>query len=122
MLPNRPSDLNGLNRQALPMTPSTLKEWSSTPRFDPSATYEPQDWSAAICNDACFSPEVELVEHAIKFPQRQVQGKVNFVAYKLRVYRWTFQRDSNLYSADESSMDTLCMDWNPQDTSAFIAI
>ncbi|TXC12276.1 hypothetical protein FocTR4_00006983, partial [Fusarium oxysporum f. sp. cubense] len=40
-----------------------------------------------------FSPERELVEHAIKFSQRQVEGKVNLVAYKLRVYRWTVQRD-----------------------------
>ncbi|KAM5518493.1 hypothetical protein FOXYSP1_09278 [Fusarium oxysporum f. sp. phaseoli] len=40
-----------------------------------------------------FSPERELVEHAIKFSQRQIEGKVNLVAYKLRVYRWTFQRD-----------------------------
>ncbi len=41
-----------------------------------------------------FSPERELVEHAIKFSQRQVEGKVNLVAYKgVCVRRWTFQRD-----------------------------
>ncbi|KAH8906880.1 hypothetical protein BR93DRAFT_968441 [Coniochaeta sp. PMI_546] len=29
---------------------------------------------------------------------------------------------SNLYSEDESSMDTLDMNWTPQDTTGFIAI
>ncbi|KAJ9149722.1 Arginosuccinate synthetase [Coniochaeta hoffmannii] len=82
-----------------------------------------QDWSAAIYNGMYFSPERELVEHAIKFSQRQVEGKVNLVAYKGCAYVvGRSSETSNLYSADESSMDTLDMNWTPQDTSGFIAI
>ncbi|KAF5616800.1 argininosuccinate synthase [Fusarium sp. NRRL 25303] len=32
------------------------------------------------------------------------------------------EQASNLYSTDESNMDTLYMDWTSQDTSDFIAI
>ncbi|KAI0532292.1 arginosuccinate synthetase [Xylaria digitata] len=82
-----------------------------------------QDWSAAIYNGMYFSPEREFVEHAIKFSQRQVEGKVNLVAYKGCAYVvGRSSETSNLYSADESSMDTLDMNWTPQDTSGFIAI
>ncbi|KAL6356236.1 hypothetical protein LRP88_09827 [Fusarium phalaenopsidis] len=82
-----------------------------------------QDWSAAIYNGMYFSPERELVEHAIKFSQRQVEGKVNLVAYKGCAYVvGRSSETSNLYSADESSMDTLDMNWTPQDTTGFIAI
>ncbi|KAK7425856.1 hypothetical protein QQZ08_007706 [Neonectria magnoliae] len=82
-----------------------------------------QDWSAAIYNGMYFSPERELVEHAIKFSQRQVEGKVSLVAYKGCAYVvGRSSETSNLYSADESSMDTLDMNWTPQDTSGFIAI
>jgi len=82
-----------------------------------------QDWSAAIYNGMYFSPERELVEHAIKFSQRQVEGKVSLVAYKGCAYVvGRSSKTSNLYSADESSMDTLDMNWTPQDTSGFIAI
>lgn len=70
-----------------------------------------------------FSPERELVEHAITFSQRQVEGKVNLVAYKGCAYVvGRSSETSNLYSEDESSMDTLDMNWTPQDTSGFIAI
>ncbi|UPK89676.1 hypothetical protein LCI18_000611 [Fusarium solani-melongenae] len=82
-----------------------------------------QDWSAAIYNGMYFSPERELVEHAIKFSQRQVEGKVNLVAYKGCAYVvGRSSETSNLYSADESSMDALDMNWTPQDTTGFIAI
>ncbi|KAJ4170088.1 hypothetical protein NW754_006229 [Fusarium falciforme] len=82
-----------------------------------------QDWSAAIYNGMYFGPERELVEHAIKFSQRQVEGKVNLVAYKGCAYVvGRSSETSNLYSADESSMDTLDMNWTPQDTTGFIAI
>lgn len=82
-----------------------------------------QDWSAAIYNGMYFSPERELVEHAIKFSQRQVEGKVSLVAYKGCAYVvGRSSETSNLYSADESSMDTLDMNWTPQDTTGFIAI
>lgn len=82
-----------------------------------------QDWSACIYNGMYFSPEREFVEHAIKFSQRQVEGKVNLVAYKGCAYVvGRSSATSNLYSADESSMDTLDMNWTPQDTSGFIAI
>jgi argininosuccinate synthase len=70
-----------------------------------------------------FTPEREFVEHAIKFSQRQVEGKVNLIAYKGRAYVvGRSSETSNLYSADESSMDTLDMNWTPQDTTGFIAI
>lgn len=70
-----------------------------------------------------LSPEREFVEHAIKFSQRQVEGKVSLVAYKGCAYVvGRSSETSSLYSADESSMDTLNMNWTPQDTSGFIAI
>ncbi|KAL3607195.1 hypothetical protein FPOAC2_02170 [Fusarium poae] len=82
-----------------------------------------QDWSACIYNGMYFSPERELVEHAIKFSQRQVEGKVSLVAYKGNAYVvGRSSETSNLYSEDESSMDTLDMNWTPQDTTGFIAI
>ncbi|KAI9901425.1 hypothetical protein N3K66_003242 [Trichothecium roseum] len=82
-----------------------------------------QDWSAAIYNGMYFSPEREFVEHSIKFSQRQVEGKVSLVAYKGSAYVvGRSSETSNLYSEDESSMDTLDMNWTPQDTSGFIAI
>ncbi|KAH7167389.1 hypothetical protein DER46DRAFT_660016 [Fusarium sp. MPI-SDFR-AT-0072] len=40
-----------------------------------------------LVRDMYFSPERELVENAIKLSQRQVKGKVNLVAYKLRAIR-----------------------------------
>ncbi|OIW32959.1 arginosuccinate synthetase [Coniochaeta ligniaria NRRL 30616] len=82
-----------------------------------------QDWSAAIYNGMYFSPEREFIQHAIEFSQRQVEGKVSLVAYKGCAYVvGRSSATSNLYSADESSMDTLDMNWTPQDTSGFIAI
>ncbi|KAI0552329.1 argininosuccinate synthase [Xylaria curta] len=81
------------------------------------------DWSTAIYNGMYFTPEREFVEHAIKFSQRQVDGKVNLVAYKGCAYVvGRSSETSNLYSEDESSMDTLDMNWTPQDTTGFIAI
>ena len=70
-----------------------------------------------------FTPEREFVEHAIKFSQRQVDGKVDLVAYKGCAYVvGRSSETSNLYSEDESSMDSLDMDWTVQDTTGFIAI
>ncbi|RYP53983.1 hypothetical protein DL768_001133 [Monosporascus sp. mg162] len=81
------------------------------------------DWSTAIYNGMYFTPEREFVEHAIKFSQRQVDGKVDLVAYKGCAYVvGRSSETSNLYSEDESSMDTLDMNWTPQDTTGFIAI
>lgn len=57
-----------------------------------------------------FSPEREFVQHAIEFSQHQVKGKVKLVAYKGCAYVvGRSSETSNLYSADESSMDTLDM-------------
>ncbi|KEZ46429.1 hypothetical protein SAPIO_CDS0754 [Scedosporium apiospermum] len=82
-----------------------------------------KDWSDAIYNGMYFSPEREFVQHAIKFSQRQVEGKVSLVAYKGCAYVvGRSSETSNLYSADESSMDTLDMNWTPQDASGFISI
>lgn len=70
------------------------------------------------------SPEPKLVvEYGIKFLQCQVERKVTLVAYKGCAYVVGCSSEtSNLYSADESSMNTLDMTWTPQDTSGFIAI
>lgn len=81
------------------------------------------DWATAIYNGMYFTPEREFVEHAIKFSQRQVDGKVDLVAYKGCAYVvGRSSETSNLYSEDESSMDSLDMDWTVQDTTGFIAI
>ncbi|PNP48424.1 hypothetical protein TGAMA5MH_00462 [Trichoderma gamsii] len=82
-----------------------------------------QDWLAAIYNGMHFSSEREFVQHAIEFSQRQVEGKVKLVSYKGCAYVvGRSSKTSNLYSADESSMDTLDMNCTPQDTPGFIAI
>ncbi|TGJ84451.1 hypothetical protein E0Z10_g4329 [Xylaria hypoxylon] len=53
----------------------------------------------------------------------EVDGKVDLVAYKGCAYVvGRSSETSNLYSEDESSMDTLDMNWTPQDTTGFIAI
>ncbi|KAI0198856.1 argininosuccinate synthase [Astrocystis sublimbata] len=83
-----------------------------------------QDWSTCIYNGMYFTPEREFVEHAIKFSQRQVDGKVDLVAYKGCAYVvGRSSETSNLYSDKESSMDTLAhQDWTPEHTTGFIAI
>jgi argininosuccinate synthase len=70
-----------------------------------------------------FSPEREYTQNAIEFSQRQVDGKVKMMAYKGCAYVvGRSSETSNLYSEEESSMDTLDMTWTPMDTSGFIAI
>lgn len=55
-----------------------------------------------------FSPEREFLQNSIEFSQRQVDGKVNMMAYKGNAYvTGRSSESSNLYSETESSMDTL---------------
>lgn len=55
-----------------------------------------------------FSPEREFLQNSIEFSQRQVDGKVNMMAYKGNAYvLGRSSETSNLYSETESSMDTL---------------
>ncbi|KAI0545244.1 hypothetical protein F4679DRAFT_561735, partial [Xylaria curta] len=56
------------------------------------------------------TPEREFVEHAIKLSRRQVDGKVDLVAYKGCAYvDGRSSETSNVYSEDENLMDTLDM-------------
>lgn len=70
-----------------------------------------------------FSLERELVEHANRFSQLEVKGKVSLVAYK--GYAYVVGRSSEDLQPllrDMSSVDTLDITWMPQDTPGCIAI
>ncbi|KAF5256717.1 hypothetical protein FOXYS1_12794 [Fusarium oxysporum] len=70
-----------------------------------------------------FTPEREFVQQAISFSQKQVDGKVEALAYKGNVIIvGRSSETSNLYSEEESSMDTLDMDWSVEDTTGFINV
>lgn len=87
-----------------------------------------------------FTPEREFVQNAIAFSQKQVDGKVEALAYKGNVIIvGRSSETSNLYSEEESSMastqrglfriktnirmqDTLDMDWSVEDTTGFINV
>ncbi|KAH7309617.1 argininosuccinate synthase [Stachybotrys elegans] len=70
-----------------------------------------------------FTPEREFVQQAISFSQKQVDGKVEALAYKGNVIIvGRSSETSNLYSEEESSMDTLNMDWSVEDTTGFINV
>jgi len=79
-------------------------------------------WSELIYNGLYFSPEREFVQNSLEFAQKDVTGEV-----RLHLYRgntWILGRSSeasNLYSAEESSMDSL-VDFSPVDTTGFINI
>ncbi|KAK2591068.1 hypothetical protein QQS21_011244 [Conoideocrella luteorostrata] len=80
------------------------------------------NWTACLYNGMYFSPEREFLHNSIIFSQRQVEGKVNMVAYKGSAFVvGRSSETSNLYSETESSMDTL-EGFSPMDTSGFIAI
>ncbi|KAF4956053.1 hypothetical protein FGADI_4078 [Fusarium gaditjirri] len=81
------------------------------------------DWAQCIYNGMYFTPEREFVQNAIAFSQKQVDGKVEALAYKGNVIIvGRSSETSNLYSEEESSMDTLDMDWSVEDTTGFINV
>ncbi|KAM5356304.1 hypothetical protein ACJ41O_002950 [Fusarium nematophilum] len=70
-----------------------------------------------------FTPEREFVQQSISISQKQVDGKVEALAYKGNVIIvGRSSETSNLYSEEESSMDTLEMDWSVEDTTGFINV
>lgn len=69
-----------------------------------------------------FSPERELLENSIIYSQKHVNGTVNMMVYKGAAHVLSRSApDSNLYSEEQASMDTL-EGFSPEDTSGFIAI
>ncbi|KAL2754439.1 hypothetical protein ACRALDRAFT_1042092 [Sodiomyces alcalophilus JCM 7366] len=79
-------------------------------------------WSRQLYNGMYFSPEREFVENSIIASQENVNGIVRMMVYKGNAY--TIGRSSetsNLYSEEDSSMDSLDT-FSPMDTSGFIAI
>ncbi|KIM96257.1 hypothetical protein OIDMADRAFT_58600 [Oidiodendron maius Zn] len=79
-------------------------------------------WSRLLYNGMYFSPEREFVENAMLFSQKNVTGEVRMMAYKGNVYVQGRKSDaSNLYSAEEASMDSL-EGFSPMDTTGFIEI
>ncbi|KAM3499404.1 hypothetical protein MY10362_007332 [Beauveria mimosiformis] len=80
------------------------------------------EWSQCLYNGMYFSPERELLENSIIYSQRHVNGTVNMMVYKGAVHVLSRSApDSNLYSEEQASMDTL-EGFSPEDTSGFIAI
>ncbi|KAI5867365.1 arginosuccinate synthetase [Durotheca rogersii] len=70
-----------------------------------------------------FTPEREFVQQSISISQKQVDGKVEALAYKGNVIIvGRSSETSNLYSEEESSMDTLEMDWSVEDATGFINV
>ncbi|KAL7622114.1 hypothetical protein AAE478_007616 [Parahypoxylon ruwenzoriense] len=79
-------------------------------------------WSRLIYNGMYFSPEREFVENSIVFSQKNVTGEVRMMAYKGNAYVLGRKSDaSNLYSAEDASMDSL-EGFSPMDTTGFIEI
>jgi len=69
-----------------------------------------------------FSPERELLENSIVFSQKHVHGKVDMMVYKGAAHVLSRSApESNLYSEEQASMDTL-EGFSPEDTTGFIAI
>ncbi|KAF4977804.1 hypothetical protein FZEAL_5711 [Fusarium zealandicum] len=80
------------------------------------------EWSQCLYNGMYFSPERELLENSITFSQKHVAGKVDMMVYKGAAHVLSRSApESNLYSEEEASMDTL-EGFSPEDTSGFIAI
>ncbi|KAI1432011.1 argininosuccinate synthase [Xylaria sp. CBS 124048] len=80
------------------------------------------EWSQCLYNGMYFSPEREFLENSIVFSQKNVNGKVDMMAYKGNSYvLGRSSETSNLYSETEASMDSL-EGFSPEDTSGFIAI
>ncbi|KAH9888288.1 argininosuccinate synthase [Xylariomycetidae sp. FL2044] len=84
--------------------------------------YIGNEWSQCLYNGMYFSPERELLENSIHFSQKHVHGTVNMMVYKGAAHVLSRSApESNLYSEEQASMDTL-EGFSPEDTSGFIAI
>jgi argininosuccinate synthase len=80
------------------------------------------EWSQCLYNGMWFSPERELLENSIIYSQKHVNGTVNMMVYKGAAHVLSRSApDSNLYSEEQASMDTL-EGFSAEDTSGFIAI
>ncbi|KAI0454743.1 argininosuccinate synthase [Xylaria acuta] len=80
------------------------------------------EWSQCLYNGMYFSPERELLENSITFGQKHVHGRVDMMAYKGAAHVLARSApESNLYSEEEASMDSLD-GFNVSDTTGFIAI
>ncbi|KAF2430530.1 argininosuccinate synthase [Tothia fuscella] len=80
------------------------------------------EWSQCLYNGMYFSPERELLENSILFSQKHVHGTVDMMVYKGAAHVLARSApESNLYSEEQASMDTL-EGFSPEDTSGFIAI
>ncbi|RYC58434.1 hypothetical protein CHU98_g7781 [Xylaria longipes] len=80
------------------------------------------EWSQCLYNGMYFSPERELLENSILFSQKHVHGIVDMMVYKGAAHILSRSApESNLYSEEQASMDTL-QGFSPEDTSGFIAI
>lgn len=79
-------------------------------------------WSKLLYNGMYFSPEREFIETSVLASQGHVNGSVRLNVYKGGVNVLGRSSDTEkLYSAEESSMDTL-EDFSPVDTTGFIGI
>ncbi|KAI1820029.1 argininosuccinate synthase [Xylaria intraflava] len=77
-------------------------------------------WSECLYNGVYFSPERELLEHAIVFGQKHVHGTVNMMVYKGAAHVLSRSApESNLYNEEEASMDSL---FNPEAATGFITM
>ncbi|KAI3337955.1 argininosuccinate synthase [Ustulina deusta] len=80
------------------------------------------EWSQCLYNGMYFSPERELLENSIKFGQKHVHGRVDMMVYKGTAHVLARSApESNLYSEEEASMDSLD-GFDVSDTTGFIAI
>lgn len=79
-------------------------------------------WSKLIYNGMYFSPEREFIEASVLESQKTVNGTVRMRAYKgMSSVLGRSSETSKLYSAEESSMDSL-EDFSPVATSGFIDV
>jgi len=80
------------------------------------------NWSKLLYNGLYFSPEREFIEKSVIASQETVNGTVRLRAYKgCASVLGRFSETEKLYSAQESSMDSL-EDFSPVDTTGFIGI
>ncbi|KAI0430714.1 argininosuccinate synthase [Xylaria sp. FL1042] len=85
--------------------------------------YIGNQWSACLYNGLYFSPERELLDNTIVFSQKHVHGTVNMMVYKGAAHVLSRSApESNLYSEDESSMDSLDAFGDPSIANGYIAV
>ncbi|KAI1130591.1 argininosuccinate synthase [Nemania abortiva] len=80
-------------------------------------------WSACLYNGLYFSPERELLDNTILFSQKYVHGTVNMMVYKGAAHVLSRSApESNLYSEDQASMDSLDAFGDPSIANGYIAV